>query len=164
MTAFLSVLIMIWDVLKVLIIPVVFIFGLAAILLMIYFIVFVTKGYRPIKGEHNIVHRAPWWKNIFYYFPMRYILDYFDRDPEFFRHQGCVIFTGRQGNGKTIAMVEQAFNWQREYPKSKVITNLAYKFQKYRCNGYHCYHMRHEIADNLENGGSNDVSNLSGTD
>ena len=118
-----------WAIFRIFIIPVVFVIGLTAILLMIWFLVYAAKGYRPKKGEHNIVKRPPWYKNIFYYFPVRFILDWFNRDPEFFGHQGCIIFTGRQGNGKTIAMVEQCLNWQKEYPKAKVITNLAYEHQ-----------------------------------
>lgn len=129
MNTVLRILETIWAIFKIFIIPLVFIFGLVAILLMIYFIIYVAKGNRPKTGEHINVKRPPWWKNLFYYFPMRFILDYFDRDPEMFRHQGCIIFTGRQGNGKTIAMVEQAYNWQREYPKAKVISNLGYEFQ-----------------------------------
>ena len=129
MKSILTILKTTWIIFRWLFVPVVFLFGLAAILLMIWFLVYAAKGYRPKKGEHNNVKRPPLWKNIFYYFPIRFILDWFSRDPEFFRHQGCIIFTGRQGNGKTIAMVEQALNWQKEYPKAKVITNLAYEHQ-----------------------------------
>lgn len=37
-----------------------------------------------------------------------------------------VIFEGRQGNGKTISMVQFARQMQQEYPKAKCTTNLAY--------------------------------------
>lgn len=53
----------------------------------------------------------------------------YSRNPEFFSHQGCIVFTGRQGKGKTIAMVEQAMLWQREYPKALEIDNLCYRYQ-----------------------------------
>lgn len=119
----------VWQLFKIVIIPVVFIVGLIAIMLMIYFIVYCAKGYRPKKGDHVNIKRPPFWKNMFYYFPIRFILDWFDRDPEFFKYQGCIIYTGRQGNGKTIAMVEQCRNWQKEFPKAKVITNLNYQYQ-----------------------------------
>lgn len=118
-----------WTLFKYILIPVIFVVGLIAIMLMIYFIVYCAKGHRPKKGDHLNIKRAPFWKSFFYLFPMRYIMDFFDRDPGFFRHQGCIIFTGRQGNGKTIAMVEQARQWQKEYPKAKCITNLNYEFQ-----------------------------------
>lgn len=118
-----------WAIFKVFIIPLVFFVGLIAITLMIYFIIYCAKGNRPKTGEYVHVKRPPFFKSFFWLFPMQYIKDYFARDPEFFKHQGCVIFTGRQGNGKTIAMVEQAKIWQKEYPKAKTITNLNYEFQ-----------------------------------
>ena len=49
-----------------------------------------------------------------------------ERDPDAFTHQGCVIFTGRQGYGKTIAMAHQIAQWHYEFPKSKVLTNFAF--------------------------------------
>ena len=54
------------------------------------------------------------------------ILDLFDKNPDYFNYQGCVIFEGRQGAGKTIAMVEFIRRMQKEYPLAKVTTNLGY--------------------------------------
>ena len=124
-----SFLSMFWAVFKLIIIPTVFIVGLVCISLMLYFIIYCAKGNRPKTGDYVRVKRPDLIKSLFWLFPMQYIKDYFARDPEFFKHQGCIIFTGRQGNGKTIAMVEQAKNWQKEYPKAKTITNLAYEDQ-----------------------------------
>ena len=120
---------MFWAVFKLIIIPAVFIIGLICISLMLYFIIYCAKGNRPKTGDYVRVKRPDLIKSLFWLFPMQYIKDYFARDPEFFKHQGCIIFTGRQGNGKTIAMVEQAKNWQKEYPRAKTITNLAYADQ-----------------------------------
>ena len=125
----LSLLQTIWAIIKYLCIPVIFLIGLVVVLLAIWFLVYAARGYRPIKGEHNHVRRPPLWRNIFINFPVRYILDFFDRDPEFFTHQGLVVFTGRQGNGKTIAMVEQARLWKQEYPKAKCLTNFGFEEQ-----------------------------------
>lgn len=118
-----------WAIFKFFLIPAVFIVGLVCITLMLYFIIYCAKGNRPKTGEYIRVKRSGLLKSFLYLFPMQYIKDYFARDPEFFKHQGCIIFTGRQGNGKTIAMVEQAKNWQKEYPKAKTITNLDYAGQ-----------------------------------
>lgn len=115
-----------WSLFKIVLIPLGGIVGLIFVLVLTWFIIFSCKGHRLIKGEHVHVVRDKLIKSIFYNFPVRYCKDLFARDPEFFRHQGCIIYTGRQGYGKTIAMVEQCAMWQREYPKSKVITNLAY--------------------------------------
>jgi heme/copper-type cytochrome/quinol oxidase subunit 2 len=116
-----------WNIFRIILIPLATIIGLIVILVSIWFVVFLLKGNRLQKGEHNKVNRDKLLKNLFYNFPVRYCKDLFARDPEFFRNQGCIVFTGRQGYGKTIGMVEQCMMWQKEYPKAKVITNLAYK-------------------------------------
>lgn len=118
-----------WALFKIILIPVGFFLAVVFITLGVYFIIAFAKGERPKTGEHLRIKRPAWYKNFFYYFPVRFLKDWFDRDPEYFRHQGCIIFTGRQGYGKTIAMVEQCGIWQREYPKAKVITNLNYSKQ-----------------------------------
>lgn len=61
--------------------------------------------------------------------PRQYAHDVINRQPGYFRYQGCIIFEGRQGYGKTIAGIEFTRYMQREYPKSKVLTNCWYKDQ-----------------------------------
>lgn len=95
----------------------------------VYGIMAYRKGSRLKKGEHIRVPKVPFWKNFFYYLPKQMVTDYFARDPEFFRYQGCIVFTGRQGYGKTIAMAEQALRWRKEYPRAKCITNFALQGQ-----------------------------------
>ena len=97
-------------------------FGL---LCLVYAFLAHRSGARLQKGEHNRPEKVPIWKNFFYYLPKQYVTDIYNRNPEFFRYQGCVIFTGRQGYGKTIAMAQQALAWRKEYPKAKCITNFA---------------------------------------
>lgn len=46
-----------------------------------------------------------------------------------FREYGVTIYCGRQGAGKTIAMVEYLERMKKKYPKVKVITNFDYKNQ-----------------------------------
>ena len=94
------------------------------------------SGARLKKGEHIRVPKPPLWKNLLYYLPKQMVTDYFARDPEFFRYQGCIVFTGRQGYGKTIAMAEQALRWRKEYPKAKCITNFALKDESEKLNDW----------------------------
>lgn len=61
--------------------------------------------------------------------PRQFARDMFTREPGFFKYQGCVIFTGRQGAGKTVAAVEFIRHMQREYPQAKVLTNCWYTGQ-----------------------------------
>ena len=60
-------------------------------------------------------------------FPRQVVDDFFDKDPEFFKYQGCIIFEGRQGRGKTISQIEYARRMQQEYPLAKCIANLKYE-------------------------------------
>ena len=96
-----------------------------------FFIFNVFKGRRLKKGKHRIIKKDSIFYRIFYKLPKQIVDDYFNRDPDFFRHQGCVIFEGRQGAGKTIGMIEYAMRMQKEYPKSKCTTNLG--FTKENC-------------------------------
>lgn len=80
------------------------------------------------RGEHYRVKQPKLFKKIFILAPKRWAKDYIERDPEDFREHGLIIYTGRQGNGKTISMVRDTYMLQLEYPKSKVISNLGYKY------------------------------------
>ena len=63
--------------------------------------------------------------------PIRYINDVFARKPGYFPYQGCIVFCGRQGAGKTISAVEFIRQMHLEYPKSKVISNCDLTFQDF---------------------------------
>lgn len=102
----------------------------------LYFVMFAVfcaveykKGNRLKTGEHYRVKKKGFFRRVLWEAPRQYAADYFARDPEEFRYKGIVVFTGRQGKGKTIAMVEQAMRFQQEYPKVKVISNCDYKHQ-----------------------------------
>lgn len=84
------------------------------------------QGKRFKKGKHNIVKKHGFLRKLFIDLPKQYVTDLFDRDPDFFKYQGLIIYEGRQGSGKTTSMVEHAMTMQKEYPLAKCITNLAY--------------------------------------
>ena len=88
------------------------------------------QGKRRLKGiSHQTVKQTSFFKKILIDFPKRIADDFFEKDPDFFKYQGLIIFEGRQGNGKTIGAVEFARRMQKEYLKAKCITNLAYKYE-----------------------------------
>lgn len=87
------------------------------------------KGKRFKKSRRRTVKRKSFLRRILIDFPHRIALDLFNRDFDEFGYQGLIIFEGRQGRGKTIAMVEFARRMQEEYPDVKCITNLDYKGQ-----------------------------------
>lgn len=83
----------------------------------------------PFKtGAHCKVKKRNFFLRLFWDAPRRYAKDLMDRDPEFFRHQGIVIFTGKQGNGKTVGMIHYCRQMQEEYPKAYCMSNLKYKY------------------------------------
>lgn len=87
------------------------------------------KGMQKKAGEHNKIKKTRLIKKLFWDAPKQFALDYMNRDPEFFRHQGLIIYTGNQGSGKTSTMVRDIMLMQKEYPKLKVIDNFGYKYQ-----------------------------------
>ena len=92
-----------------------------------FFCLNLIKGKRLKKGEHHFVKKPSLLKKLFVLLPKQYVDDIFEREPDFFKYQGMVIFEGRQGSGKTISMVKFMSDMQKEYPLAKCITNLAYK-------------------------------------
>ncbi len=103
--------------------------GILLIVMFVWYVIFILKGYRRKPGFRKKIKKPSILKRIFVDFPQQYWKDYFAKDPDFFKYQGIIIFTGRQGRGKTVSMVHEILNYQKEYPKSKCITNLAYKYE-----------------------------------
>ena len=104
-------------------------FALFGFWVVCFFLVAFFRGSRRPEGVHNSAKRPSALYALFIQFPRQYVRDYFSRNPEYFRYQGLIVFTGRQGSGKTVALVEQTLKWQQEYPKAKVISNLNYQYQ-----------------------------------
>lgn len=99
--------------------------ALFTFLVSINVVIGLASGKRFKKGAHNIVKKPSFLKRLLIDFPKQFSNDLFDKDPEFFRHQGLVIFEGRQGSGKTMSMVEFIMRMQEEYPLAKTTTNFG---------------------------------------
>lgn len=84
-----------------------------------------AQGKRFKKGQHNIVKKKSFLTRLLIDFPRQFTDDLFEKDPEFFKYQGLVIFEGRQGSGKTMSMVEFIMRMQKEYPLAKTTTNFG---------------------------------------
>lgn len=89
----------------------------------------IVKKEKLKKGSYRKYPKRSVFKKLFWDAPVRIIDDMLTRDPDFFRYQGLIIFTGRQGRGKSVAMTEFARRMKWEYPRSKCLSNLGYPFQ-----------------------------------
>lgn len=83
-----------------------------------YKMVLRPSGYVPQK-------KRGLFKQLFIDLPRRYVLDIYERDPDFFQAQGIHMFCGPQGCGKTMACVEMMLRLQKMFPKSRMITNFG---------------------------------------
>lgn len=103
--------------------------GVYLIILLIFILIGLKNGQRFKRGTHRLPKKNPLWKQLLIDAPKQYVDDMFDQDPDYFKYQGLVIYTGRQGYGKTVAMVRDMMQMQYEYPKCKCITNVDYKYE-----------------------------------
>lgn len=126
---FISILKAFWQLLKIPIYLILIILAVFSLLCLINIIYGLLQGKRFKKGKHNIIKKHGFLRKIFIDLPIQFVNDLFNRDPEFFKYQGMIIFEGRQGSGKTTSMIEYAMNMQKEYPLAKCITNLGYTKQ-----------------------------------
>lgn len=104
--------------------------GLFYVLVIINIIIGFIQGKRFKKPEsYKRVKKRSFLRKLFLDLPKRISDDMFKKNPDMFSYQGMIIFEGRQGNGKTISAIQYAREMQRQYLKSKCITNLNYKYQ-----------------------------------
>lgn len=127
---------MIVSVLKIPFYAILVVLAIFSFLICINIVIGLAQGKRFKKGTHNIVKKKSFFRRIFIDFPHQFVEDMFDRDPEFFRHQGLIIFEGRQGSGKTMSMVEFIMRLQEEYPLSKVTTNFGLTSQNHELKNW----------------------------
>ncbi len=94
------------------------------------------QGKRFKKGSRQKVKKHGFFRKIFIDAPKQIVEDKFNQDPDFFTHQGLIIFEGRQGSGKTTSMVYEAMQFQKEFPLAKCTSNLAYTHQDIALNDW----------------------------
>lgn len=75
-------------------------FAVFIILVFINIIIELIKGKRFKKGEHHLVKKHNFFRRIFIDVPHQFVIDLFDREPDFFKYQGLIIFEGRQRSWK----------------------------------------------------------------
>ncbi len=65
-------------------------------------------------------------------------IDNITRDPTYFvpRQGRIIVFTGRQGQGKTLSMTRHLMRSQEEWPHLKVATNYGYNYENEELNDW----------------------------
>lgn len=120
-----------YPILFVLILYVIFMF-----MCTIFIFIGLKQGKRFKKGSIQKVKNHSFLRKIFIDAPKQIVEDKFNQDPDFFTHQGLIIFEGRQGSGKTTSMVYEAMQLQKEFPLAKCTSNLAYTHQDIALNDW----------------------------
>ncbi len=110
------------------------IIGFFYISCMFWFIVKFFKGERVHRGSVKKIKKRSALMKILYDAPRQYVEDLYNMKPDFFRPQGLVVFTGRQGSGKTSAAMQYAIELLDTYPKAKCLSNTKFKYQNEQLN------------------------------
>ena len=115
-----------WDIFKLILIPIGAVAFIFAILCVIwYFIIKHRYGMKmPPTGKIRL-RREGLLHKILVSVPRRYMLDKFNRETGFFEPFGIHMFCGEQGCGKTIGCVQKMLECQSIYPDCKVISNFG---------------------------------------
>lgn len=92
-----------------------------------WFVFRFIQGKRLLYNRNMMFKKEGFFYRLFYKLPRQFVDDILNTEPDFFNPQGCIIFEGRQGAGKTIAMTHYINQLQKTYPKAKITTNYAYK-------------------------------------
>lgn len=128
--AFLTMLGVLLDIVKIPLIIVAAFIGFMVLLLIINLCVLHFKGYRMNKNTVKSTYkRRGVFLRLFYDFPRQWADDIYSREADFFPYQGVIIFTGRQGRGKTVAMANAVMEIQDKCPLCKVTTNFGYSYE-----------------------------------
>ncbi|MBR6695379.1 MAG: hypothetical protein IKL70_03085 [Oscillospiraceae bacterium] len=124
-----SILGIIIDIFEIVYIILLVVFGPIFISIGINYIVALVKGSRRIHFVGKIVKRKNIFVTLLWYFPKRFIKDYFNRDPNDLDLYGVHIWCGEQGSGKSVGVVEWLLYLKNRYPEVKIRSNIDLKFQ-----------------------------------
>ncbi len=127
-----TILTMFGAILKLLMYPLIAVFviiGIFYVCTMFWYLVRFFKGDRVKKGSVRALPKRNALLKIFVDAPKQYVDDLYNRKADFFQPQGMIIFTGRQGNGKTSSMIHYAMELHDQYPLAKCLSNTRYIHQ-----------------------------------
>lgn len=99
------------------------------IMTLLHMLILTAKGEKRKPGIRIRQKKRSLLLRLFWDAPKQFVRDMYDMEPDYFRYQGFIVYTGRQGAGKTVAAVHHAMSMQKEYPNAKCISNLDYEYQ-----------------------------------
>lgn len=84
---------------------------------------------------------------------IKYDLAFSKTHPDYFHPDGCIVFTGSQGSGKSLSAVRYIDNLCRMYPKALVVSNCSLNLPNYH-NDYLSYEgiLKLSLLNNGEQG------------
>lgn len=119
--------------LKVLKIPLFLFFCVLAVIFVVFIVECFILSRKGVKRQKSTSYTSQkkrcFFKRIFLDLPIQLAKDFMRADLDRFKYKGIVVFTGRQGNGKSIAMTHFIRKMQLEYSQAKVITNYGFKYE-----------------------------------
>lgn len=80
-------------------------------------------GVKRVKKKRRLFQR------LFIDFPSQAGKDFASRDPDTFKPKGIVVFTGEQGAGKTISMIQYVTTMLDDFPKAICLSNTRFERQ-----------------------------------
>lgn len=81
------------------------------------------------EKDYEILYKENFIKKLFKFLTRSFIDVSKSTKENKFNDYGMTIFTGRQGSGKTISMVERLEEIRKEYPEVKILTNFGYIYE-----------------------------------
>jgi len=103
-----------------------FAIGPMILMIMLFILYWMVKGYRPIKSSSKY-KKDNFFKKLLWDFPKQFALDLLSRNPNDYPYYGSLFFCGSQGCGKTISMVYYLQKIQKKYPLSQAYANFDIK-------------------------------------
>lgn len=89
-----------------------------------------------IKQSPIIYKKSGFIDKVFKQLPEALGKEFARRDKDSFNAQGMIVFTGRQGAGKTISMIEYASTLKATFPECKVLSNFECLFSDKELSGW----------------------------
>ena len=80
---------------------------------------------REVIGHINFDGKVSIFEQLFIQLPKQFWTNYYNKKIGTFTEHGIIMFTGKQGQGKTLAETKYLMDMQYKYPAVKVCTNCS---------------------------------------